>query len=188
MSARPLNATAASLLGLLHDGPLTGWELVALAQERIGNFWTLTQSQVYRELAAMAADGLVEVGPPGPRDRKPHSLTDAGREAFARWLDAEPAADQVRIPLLLKIAFAPHLSPGRLAEMIADQRAEHRDRLAGYRAASDLIARAEAAGSDARIDPARRATLEYGLRHEQAVLDWLDALPKIIGPEGDASP
>lgn len=27
-----LNATAASLFGFLHEGPVTGWELVALAR------------------------------------------------------------------------------------------------------------------------------------------------------------
>jgi len=35
---------------------MTGWDLVAVAQQRIGNFWTLTQSQVYRELTAMARE------------------------------------------------------------------------------------------------------------------------------------
>lgn len=48
-SRRPLNSTAASLLGFLHEGPMSGWDLVNLAQERIGDFWTITQSQVYRE-------------------------------------------------------------------------------------------------------------------------------------------
>ena len=52
-----------------------------MAQDRIGNFWTLTQSQVYRELARMTEDGLVTVGVPGPRDRKPYTITDAGRTA-----------------------------------------------------------------------------------------------------------
>jgi hypothetical protein len=32
------------------------------------------------------------------------------------------------------------------------------------------------------IDPARSATLEFGLRHEQAVLDWFEALPGILPP------
>ena len=52
-----LNPTAASLLGLLHHGPMTGWELVSSAQTTIGLFWSLTRSQVYRELSAMTAAG-----------------------------------------------------------------------------------------------------------------------------------
>jgi DNA-binding PadR family transcriptional regulator len=182
MTGRPLNATAASLLGLLHDGPLSGWELVARAQERIGDFWTLTQSQVYRELAAMAAAGLVEVGAPGPRDRKRHTVTDAGRAAFRDWLAADPAGDQVRIPLLLTVAFAGHLPAGRLAEVIAGQRAEHAARLAGYRAALDAVAADPRAGERERRT--RRATLHYGVAHEEAVVAWLDALPGLLEVDG----
>ncbi len=167
-----LNATAAALLGLLHDEPMTGWELIGCAQERIGEFWSITQSQVYRELTAMAERGLVDVGPPGPRDRKPYALTEAGREAFAAWVAQAPGADQVRIPLLLTIAFADHLPAGQLAALVAEQRQVHADRLARYRE--------HAAGMDGDAPPARRATLEFGLRHEEAVLDWFDALPGLL--------
>lgn len=167
---RTLNATAASLLGLLHDGPLTGWDLVAKAQDRIGNFWTLTQSQVYRELARMTDDGLVTVGAPGPRDRKPYTITDDGRSAFASWLDADPAHDQIRVPLLLTILFSDHLRPGRLAEIIATERAKHATRLAAYREHEQELT----------DDPVRLATLRFGIRHEEAALAWFNELPDLL--------
>ena len=169
-----LNATSAALLGLLHDGPLTGWELIGRAQERIGEFWSLTPSQVYRELSAMADRGLVAAGEPGPRDRKPYELTDAGRDAFAGWVQAPPGADQVRIPLLLTIAFADHLPPDRLAELVAGQRQVHAERLARYREFRAALADAD------DVPAARLATLEFGLRHEEAVLEWFDALPELL--------
>ena len=172
---RSLNATAASLLGLLHDGPLTGWDLVATAQERIGNFWTLTQSQVYRELARMTEDGLVTVGEPGPRDRKPYTITDDGRTAFAEWIDAAPAADQVRVPLLLTIQFSTHLRPGRLAEIIDAARAEHTARLTAYRENEAHLATG--------ADKVRLATLRFGIRHEEAALAWFDELPGLLGTD-----
>lgn len=172
MSGRELNATAASLLGLLHEGPMTGWDLVAVAQDRIGNFWTLTQSQVYRELAKMTDRGLVTVGAPGPRDRKPYTITEAGRQAFTGWLDATPAAAQIRFPLLLTMSFAEHLPPGRLLEIIAAERAAHAERLASYREYEKLL----------RDEPAstRLVTLRFGIRHEQAALDWFDELPDLL--------
>src|SRR4051812_31033550 len=152
---------------------MTGWELIGCAEARIGEFWSLTQSQVYRELTAMAQRGLIDAGPTGPRDRKPYALTDAGREAFAAWVAQVPGADQVRIPLLLTIAFADHLPAERLAELVAEQRQVHADRLARYR---EHRAALDAADGD-RVPAAGRATLEFGLRHEEAVLDWFDALP-----------
>src|SRR5919106_1702189 len=73
---RRLNPTAASLLGFLHDGPRSGYELVAAAQHRIGDFWSLTQSQVYRELSWMAEAGLVTAGERGTRERRPRTARD----------------------------------------------------------------------------------------------------------------
>ena len=170
------NATAAALLGLLLERPMTGWDLMAAAQERIGEFWTITQSQVYRELTAMAGRGLVAAGPTRPRDRKPYERTPAGRAAFADWLESGPGEDQVRIPLLLTIAFAGHLPPGRLAEIIEARRAVHAERLERYLAGREWLRSAD--GTEA----ARLATLEFGIRHEQAVLDWFDVLPGILAP------
>jgi DNA-binding PadR family transcriptional regulator len=171
--ARPLNATAAALLGLLHQGPMTGWDLVTTAQDRIGNFWTLTQSQVYRELARMTETGLLTVGDPGPRDRKPYTITSAGRAAFAEWIDQEPAGEQIRVPLLLTIQFADHLPAQRLREIIANQRAAHVQRLAEYRAAEKLLAGAPGQAT-------RLATLRFGIHHERAALRWFDELPGLV--------
>ncbi len=41
---RALNATAASLLGFLHAGPASGWDLLRIAQTSIGRFWSITSS------------------------------------------------------------------------------------------------------------------------------------------------
>lgn len=178
MPSRPVNATAASLLGFLHRGPMTGWELMATAQTMIGDFWSLTQSQVYRELNAMAAAGLIVQGERGPRDRVPYTLTDAGRSAFAEWLDREPGPETIRFPLLLTLAFGRHLSPERLAAHLARQRAIHARRLAGYE-------EHRAAWEDG-ADPFALATFEFGLTYERAVLDWFDRLPEAMTQPGAA--
>lgn len=171
MSDRPLNATAASLLGFLHAGPMTGWDLVATAQMVIGDFWSLTRSQVYRELAAMDRAGLVRAGETGPRERRPYALTDAGRAAFRSWLEQEPGPEQIRYPLLLTIAFGRHLAPGRLAAFVASHRGAHATRLAQY---EQLRAGA------GELDPFTAATLDFGIRYERAVLEWFAGLPDLL--------
>ena len=179
----PLNATAASLLGFLHRGPMTGWDLMATAQTMIGDFWSLTQSQVYRELTAMASAGLIERGETGVRDRKPYTITTSGRAAFADWIDREPGPETIRFPLLLTVAFGSHLSGERLATFLADQRRVHERRLAGYvqhRAAVD-------ADPDV-MDAYALATLDFGLAYERAVLAWFDGLPaELTAGKGSAS-
>jgi DNA-binding PadR family transcriptional regulator len=168
-----LNATAASLLGFLHERPLTGWELVATAEERIGAFWSLTRSQVYRELAAMASAGLVTAGEPGPRDRRPYSITRAGRAAFRRWVDTVPGPEQIRYPLLLALGFGQHLSRSTLARFLEVHRGAHEQRLAGYREQRPTVR--ERGGAYAA------AVLDFGIRYEEAVLAWFDALPDEFG-------
>lgn len=183
MTGRELNATAASLLGFLHYGPQTGWDLLKVAETLIGDFWSLTRSQVYRELATMAEQGLVVAGPTGPRDRRPYSLTDRGRAAFAAWVRREPGPETIRFPLLLTVTFGRHLPPGQLAGILDRHRRAHADRLAGYEDRRRALADADEA------DPYVLATLDFGLRYERAVLDWFDQLPPALrgGPAGDAA-
>lgn len=164
--ARPLNATAASLLGFLHDGPASGWDLLHRARFLIGRFWSITSSQVYRELAAMERDGFLVAGASGPRDRRPYELTDGGRQAFATWLQQSPGEEQIRHPLLLAISFGRHLPTDVLDGFLAEHRLAHTARLAEYRRTREVT-------DDVHV----LATLDFGIRYEQTVLDWIDALP-----------
>jgi DNA-binding PadR family transcriptional regulator len=170
-----LNSTAAALLGLLRrHGPMTGGDLVRTAETVIGNYWPLTRSQIYRELTALTGDQLLSAGPPGPRRTRRYSLTPAGEAAFLAWLQASPGDAQPRMPLLLTVLFGADLPPGRLAEILEDYERRHRERLAHYRALHAELA-------DSGVDPYARATLGFGIRHEQAVLQWLADLPAQLG-------
>lgn len=166
--SRPLNATAASLLGFLHSGPMTGWDLHATAEARIGGFWTVTRSQVYRELSSLNAAGLVEEGVVGARAQKPYTITEIGRTAFAGWANREPGDATIRHPLLLTMAFGEHLEPNMLKAILKGHRLRHQEVLAGY------LAQREAWGDLSVFDS---ATLDFGIRYEQATLEWFDALP-----------
>lgn len=169
-----MNATAASLLGLIEQsGELTGADLVRVAQQRIGEFWSLTRSQVYRELAVLAADGLVVSGPTGARESRPYRLTERGRAAFQAWLGQELPAETIRIPLLLAVAFGASLPPGRLAKLLDEAEAHHQARLADYRATDEQL---RASG----VDPHTRATLSFGVHYEEAVLRWFADLPPTV--------
>lgn len=177
MTTRNLNATAASLLGFLHERPMAGWDLVATAQQRIGNFWSLTQSQVYRELGAMAEAGLIAAGQRGKRERQPYALTDAGRAAFQNWLMQEPGPETIRFPLLLTMVFGSLLPPERLVEYLAHHRATHAAQLQRYQQM-----RAEIPASYRETNPASVATLDFGILYERAVIEWFDQLPASLRP------
>jgi DNA-binding PadR family transcriptional regulator len=160
-----LNATQGSLLGFLHGGPRTGWELLQEIQAGLARFWNVTPSHVYRELHALAERDFVIAGPPGVRDRRPFSITPAGRRAFRSWMSEDPAPEQIRFPLLVKLWFGEHLDPRSLAAFLESSDAEHEERLALYETISTT-------------DPFTAAVVAFGIAYERAVLGWLRALPK----------
>ena len=150
---------------------MAGYDLVAAARSRIGDFWSLTQSQVYRELAAMAEDGLVIAGERGRRDRRPYALTDAGRAAFKEWVNREPGLESVRFPLLLTVAFGDHVEPKRMHAFLDRHHAVHAQRLATYESE-----RGEIASKGADAQPFSVAALDFGIAYERAVVGWFESL------------
>lgn len=167
-----LNATAASLLGLLHDEPMTGGQLMAAAESRLGPFWTTTRSQVYRELPVLADRGYVRAGKPGHRLSVPYTITAAGKHAFSQWLSDDAGRDQLRNPLLMRAAFGHLHTPEQLAALYATQGEVHGERL--QQLARELTA---ARKGD---DPFRVATLEFAVTYQRALVRWLAAAPKPV--------
>lgn len=177
-----LNSTQAALLGLLRKhGPMTGGELMRAAKLEIGDYWTITRSQVYRELGVLAAQGLLAAGLPGPREARPFRLTEAGEASFLVWLDQEPGEDTVRLPILLSVLFGGALPHSRLAEILDSYESRHRQRLENYRAL-------EAELASAKVDLHSGATLSFGIFHEEAVLRWLESLPRASPAGGPEDP
>ena len=175
MPARPIpvNATAAAILGLLHDGPMTGGDLVAAAGDRFGGFFSVTRSQVYRELPALAEAGLLRLGKLGPRASQQYRINAAGKRAFRAWLAGPGGADALRSPLVLRLRYAGGLSANDRDKLLATSRSAYTDRL--------KIAQ-EAVGAAA--DPCERAVAEFTVTHLEAMLTLLDAIP--TGPEATA--
>ena len=170
-----LNGTQASLLGFLHDGERSGWELLQEIAGGLGRFWNVTTSHAYRELKALEEKGLIVAGEPGPRERRAFAITAKGRRAFAKWIEEEPGQEQIRFPLLVSLWFGEHLDPERLAHFVDGERKLRSERLASYRAAK---ARLPSDGEH----PHRRAVVQFGIRYEEAILKWLGEIEKERAP------
>ena len=124
-----LNATQGSLLGFLFDGPKTGWDLLQEIERGLSRFWNVTPSHVYRELRTLQDRGLVTAGRTGVRDRRPFTITAAGKKAFKQWIAQEPGPEQMRNPLLITLWFGRHLDDDTLAKFLDSNRKTHEERL-----------------------------------------------------------
>ena len=162
----PVNSTAAALLGLLHTGPMTGGQLVAAATDRFGAFFSVTRSQVYRELPTLTAAGLLRLGEQGPRASQQYVLTATGKRAFRAWLADGTGTDTLRSPLVLRLLHAGTLPSEQRKELVRSGREAFGARLSSARAA----ARGE-------TDPYRRAVADFAVAHNRAMVKLLDAIP-----------
>jgi DNA-binding PadR family transcriptional regulator len=161
--SKRLNPTAATLLGFLHRGPMTGWELAQMAEMVIGDFWNVTRSQVYRELRTLEELEFAQAEATGGREKRPYTITDAGREAFVAFIRREPGPDILRSPLLLMVFFGRHLDPARRERFLAIQRLRHEQALDEYKRILEILESTE-------HDLAN--VLQFAILHEEAVLRW----------------
>ncbi len=158
-----LNATQGSLLGFLFDGPKTGWDLLQEIERGLSRFWNVTPSHVYRELRTLQDRGLVTAGRTGVRDRRPFTITAAGKRAFKKWIAQEPGPEQIRNPLLITLWFGRHLDTETMTGFLASNRQMHEQRLRYYESVTPS-------------DEHTGAVLSYGVAYEKAVMTWIDDL------------
>lgn len=161
-----INATAASVLGFLSIGPLTGWDMNELAQVSVGHFWNITRSQIYRELATLTDFGLVDHDGDGPRNTRRYRLTEEGRTRLHGWLTEPPGEPIERIPFLVKLFFASELTAKERRSLLTAARAQTE---ASLKTLQEALPMAE------QLSPQAAATARYGIAVKQAILDWFDA-------------
>jgi PadR family transcriptional regulator AphA len=155
-----------ALLGLLREGPASGYDLLQIFRVSLSNTWPATQSQVYTELTKLAEAGLLSVVANGPRGRKEYTLTDAGLAELRRWLlETEP--EPHRSDAMLRVFL--------LGAVTRDQAREYLARLA-QRATEDLtgLENLDAAvdWGDDDLSYYGRLVLEYGKRLKAMNREW----------------
>lgn len=143
--------------------------MMAAAERRLGPFWSMTRSQVYRELPALAELGLVRLGKPGPRSSQPYAITAAGKRTFSRWLTEAPGRDAIRNPIALRVAFGELHSANQLSNLYAGANE--------YHSAALVSAREQAKDARKAGDVYGAAALEFAVAYHKAALSWLKSVP-----------
>lgn len=125
-----------SLLALLEQGPMYGYQLRAEFEQRTGATWPLNVGQVYTTLSRLERDGMVTVVDHGgvdgrtrteesqeagsERGQVSYEITDAGRAEVAEWFTTpvprtQPARDELAIKLAIAVT-VPGVDIGRLIQ------------------------------------------------------------------------
>jgi DNA-binding PadR family transcriptional regulator len=173
----------AAILGFLSLEPTSGYTLKQRFEGSVRSFWSVTQSQIYRELHALEREKRVvsrrEAGDGRP-DRKIYELTAAGRRSLEQWLHEPLEPVKWRHPLLLRFVFSAEMPPAQLDELLRSYRDEMSRTRDEYRARLEDAAIFSLARS-AREATLWRLSIENGLAWCDAEITWIDHARRKLG-------
>jgi DNA-binding PadR family transcriptional regulator len=174
-----LGNTAYVILGLLHKGPKTGYEIKSVVDHSTRFFWAASYGQIYPELRKLAEAGLIQgrSNPSGGRKRTEYRLTAAGREELRRWLEIEPAVFEMRDEALLKLFFA-GASPEAATRAIEAKRAANVETLR-------QLGEVEPLAKDSP-DPFPYMVLRFGVGLSEFIIGWCDGALAELAEEEEA--
>ena len=160
-----------ALLGLLSERPASGYALTQRFEQSLQKYaWHANHSQIYPELAKLAADDLAAVVEEGARGRRTYAITDAGREALREWLlTSSGGPRRVRNEAVLRTFLLSTLEPGNAVQLLRGYVDRSAQDLADLQAVVAELEAAENAGEPQRFG---RFAAEFGVRQYAAFHDW----------------
>jgi len=176
-----------AILGILAQGPCSGYSIKKQIEEKIFNFWHESYGQIYPTLKQMHAEGLVtkttETQAKRP-DRHVYAITEAGYDSLREWLRQPVELQPDRIEILLKLIFGRQLTPGENIQHLET----HRQRMTHTNLFFQQLAKNLGASIPDDPDlPYYLITLDYGIHTTDAIIRWCGKTIEIF-EELDAEP
>jgi PadR family transcriptional regulator, regulatory protein AphA len=102
-----INKTRYAMLGMLLNGPTSGYEIKSLMGRSTVYFWRESDSTIYPMLKVLAKEGkaLSKTVYVGKKKKEVFSITEAGREEFKVWFESPTGSETPRNEFLLKLFF-----------------------------------------------------------------------------------
>jgi DNA-binding PadR family transcriptional regulator len=175
-----LTTTEAAVLALLAiEGERSGYDLAKLVEKAIGQVWSPARSGLYAVLPRLEKTGLAQgrvVSQSTRPDKRVYSVTPAGRDALAAWLETvEPGATE---SFFLKLFVGGLTTLDVLRRHVEQFRADTEARLATYR-------EIEPTNTNTGHDWHHRHLLRLGIARAELDLRWADGVEAALeaGPE-----
>ncbi|ABW10532.1 PadR family transcriptional regulator [Frankia sp. Mgl5] len=159
------------LLGLLAEGPASGYDLTRRFEQVLGAVWPAGHPQIYGELSRLAGDGLIEIDSEGPRGRKAYRITDSGLDEIRRWLREPSEVDHtMRLQSLLRSFFFWLMEPADLNQHLVREAEFFASAAGRYRAYAQATDRGDF--PDTPQNRSLRLAIEGGARLYEALAGW----------------
>jgi DNA-binding PadR family transcriptional regulator len=168
-----LGPTAYVILGILHLGAHSGYDIKQLADVSTRHFWATSYGQIYPELKRLAESGLVraEDATRGTRQRTLYHLTAKGKQALHAWVaDGTVQTLELRDEMLLKLFFADAMSSTETVRHLGAMRKRHQEVAAGLREHEPMAA--------AQPHRMKYEVMKFGIALHEWCADWYGRLAK----------
>ncbi|MEO6472565.1 MAG: PadR family transcriptional regulator [Aeromicrobium sp.] len=166
-----------AILVSLAERSASGYDLARRFDKSIGHFWKASHQQIYKVLARMEGDKLVEshlVEQTGRPDKRDYAITGEGRDELRRWTVEVTPPEALRSEFAVKIRGMQFGDRDAVIADIRHRREQHRAQLAYY------LAEAAKNFPDPTALPDELAgaylVLRGGIRAEQGGIDWCDEM------------
>lgn len=164
------NKTRYAILGILLDGPSTGYEIKSLMRRSTVYFWRESDSTIYPMLRVLAEEGkaLSEVVYVGKKKKEIFSITETGRMEFKAWFGSPTSEETPRNEFLLKLFFV--TDPNEIIRLF-QERLEKVEKI--HKEYKQIEERLENI-TDSPRKAIRLQALRYGMAHLELEMKWLN--------------
>jgi DNA-binding PadR family transcriptional regulator len=165
-----------AILGLLCDGPMTGYEIKQFFRNVIKHFWSVSDGQLYPTLKKMHDSGLISlrvIRQDSTANKHVYSVTDKGRTHFDHWLK-EPVAkfEELKEPLVIKVFFFDKLPKEEILSHLRYQLDLHNRILEEFRNIRDTY--------EDRITAFQRLIGDVGVLYVEVRILWLARMIELV--------
>jgi PadR family transcriptional regulator, regulatory protein AphA len=178
------NTSEFALLGLLSQGPSSGYDLRRKTEQQIGHFWSESFASIYPMLKRLLEGGFVErqqVEQTDKPDKWVYTITELGLVAFRNWLSEEIQPMPPRSILLMKVYFGSHTSNEELVKHIESYRTSLMDELGTNEQRIATIRQS----ADNTSSVYQLLTLSHSIHSTRAMLAWCKSALEILNQRED---
>ena len=174
-----------AILQLLSRMSASGYDLKDRFQSSLGRGWHAYDTQIYRELKRLEANGYttgeLAKGRSGPQ-RRIYTITERGVEALREWLASPLDVSKLKDEFMLRVWTLDLFEPGEARAFLLRARREWRSALQHEQAALRTLDESYGVADGESPDNvySRQLGIELSIALTRARLKWIDGALKII--------
>jgi DNA-binding PadR family transcriptional regulator len=161
------------ILGLLHKGPHTGYEVQKRMEGTTDFFYSTSAGSIHPAFKKLEEASYVTAhsAPRDGRNRKVFTITETGRAAFLDWLGKDIALARIKEDVLVKLFFFEHLNGEERTELMKRHIAQLRQ---VHGILSEMHRDYSHCPEGERPSQFQLMTIHFGIDYYQFAADWYE--------------